>query len=321
MVCGRVPRILDLTDGAPPRVSEEDAPGPPPAGTLRWIDVEAATPALLESLRVPFGLHQLAIEDCLTFEQRPKLEEYPEHLFIVIHHLELDDGELVGREIHAFLARDVLITVHSEPCQVLERARVRLTSDPNARARGIGFFYYLVADAIAAGNWNTLDALIGAIDELEDQILNQTSTAGLPRLFQLKRALSSARRLLSPQRDVFGALSRYDDETVSARAALYFRDAYDKVVRSNELIDANRELLSNVLDAHFSVVAQRTNEIMKRLTALSAIFLPLTFITGFFGQNFQALPFDSVTLTYVAVGSCLLLPPTMLLWFKSNRWI
>jgi len=280
----------------------------------------------MEALRVPFGLHPLAIEDCLTFEQRPKLEQYPSHLFVVIHHLivEGEDEDLVGREIHAFLAPTFLITVHTEPCSVLERAVTRLKGDANARARGVGFLYYLVADAIAAGNWDTLDQVIGAIDELEDRILNEAGAAGaagLPRLFQLKHALSSARRLLSPQRDVFGALSRLDDEIVSARAALYFRDAYDKVVRSNELVDANRELLSNVLDAHFSVVSQRTNEVMKRLTALSAIFLPLTFVTGFFGQNFHFLPFDSKMLMWFGIACCVLLPPGMLLWFKRNHWL
>jgi magnesium transporter len=108
---------------------------------------------------------------------------------------------------------------------------------------------------------------------------------------------------------------------ISERTAFYLRDVYDKLARSSEMLEISRELLSNVLDAHFSLVAQRTNQIVKHLTILSAVFLPMTFVTGFFGQNFALLPFDSPLLFAIALGFCLAIPPTMLYWFRKRRWL
>jgi magnesium transporter len=137
----------------------------------------------------------------------------------------------------------------------------------------------------------------------------------------MKRALSAARRALSPQRDLFAALSRIGSRLVTERTQFYLRDVYDKLARSSETLDSSRELLSNVLDAHFSLISQRTNQVVKHLTILSAVFLPLTFITGFFGQNFTRMPFDSPVLMAVAFGCCLALPPVMLYWFRRRHWL
>jgi magnesium transporter len=294
---------------------------PPEDGELVWIDVQAPTREELERLREPFGLHPLAIEDCLTEDQRPKLEEYPGHVFVVIHELALQGDELSAKEIHAFLGQRFLITVRDHPCRRVDEVIARVLGSRDLHERGIAFVYYLLADAVASQNALTLDAFTEAIDAIEEEVLEAQNQTLLPRMFELKRSLGSARRALSPQRDLFAALSRLESQWVGERTAFYFRDVYDKLARSVETLESNRDLLANVLEAHFSVVAQRTNEIVKRLTILSAIFLPLTFVTGFFGQNFDHLPFHSLTFMWAAFGCCIIVPPSMLFWFWRRGWL
>lgn len=314
-------RVIDVPKDGLARVGDLEAVGPPPEGTLRWIDITGPTPELLERIRVPFRLHPLAIEDCLTFEQRPKLEEYPDHLFVVIHELSIKNDAIESVEVHSFIGASFLITVRVESCQSPELAYRRVLDDPALHLHGIGYLYYLVADAVANKNSGVLDDLSEAIDALEEQIVESNGAAAPTRVFELKRSVSSARRALSPQRDIFAALSRLESRFIREGAGLYLRDIYDKLVRSAETLEMNRELLSNLLDAHFSLVSQRTNEIMKRLTALSAIFLPVTFITGFFGQNFASLPFDAGWLFYAGLASLALIPAAMLSWFRRKKWI
>lgn len=294
---------------------------PPQDGELVWIDVQAPTREELERLRVPFGLHPLAIEDCLTQDQRPKLEEYPGHVFVVIHELSLQGDEVEGREIHAFLGKQFLITVRDHPCRRVQEVAQRVLGAQDLHERGVAFIYYLLADAVASHNALTLDTLTEAIDGIEEEVLEAQNQSMLPRMFALKRSLGAARRALSPQRDLFASLSRFESQWVGERTAFYFRDVYDKLARTVETLESNRDLLGNVLEAHFSVVAQRTNDIVKRLTILSAIFLPLTFVTGFFGQNFDYLPFHSLTFMWAAFTCCIIVPPSMLFWFWRRGWL
>ncbi|HET9931389.1 MAG TPA: magnesium transporter CorA family protein [Polyangiaceae bacterium] len=288
---------------------------------LLWVDIEAPTREELERLREPFGLHPLAIEDCLTQDQRPKLEEYPSNIFVVIHELSRNGDELEGKEIHAFLGERALITVRDHHCRRVEELVLRVLGASDLYERGIAFVYYLLADAVASHNAVVLDELTEAIDDIEQQVLEGENEMTLPRIFSLKHSLGSARRALSPQRDLFVSLSRLQPRWVGERTAFYFRDVYDKLARTVEALESNRDLLGNVLEAHFSVVAQRTNDIVKRLTILSAIFLPLTFLTGFFGQNFDHLPFHSVTFMWAAFGCCIIVPPSMLFWFWRRGWL
>jgi magnesium transporter len=128
------------------------------------------------------------------------------------------------------------------------------------------------------------------------------------------------RKVLSPQRDVIAMLSKRGDARISEKAALYFRDVYDHLVRTVESIEANRDLLGNALEAYLSSVSQRTNEIMKALAILSAVFMPLAFITGFFGQNFEGLPFHSNAMMWAMLSSIVVTPALMMLWFKHRNW-
>lgn len=313
--------VIEVPESGPARRLESVSPGPPAGNDLVWIDVQTPIAEELERLRVPFGLHPLAIEDCLTFDQRSKLEEYPGHVFVVVHELDFDGNGFSEHEVHAFLGKQFLITVHQKVCRRIDAVREHVLGDQTLHARGIGFVYYLLADSIAGHNAEALDALAEKVDEVEDRIFRMPQSSALPVLFQFKRALGTARRTLSPQRDLFSSLARLPTQVVSERTAFYFRDVYDKIARTVETIETSRDLLSSVLEAHFSLVSQRTNDIMKHLTVLSAIFLPLTFVTGFFGQNFEGLPFRSHALMWLALIFCAVLPPAMLYWFRRKKWL
>jgi magnesium transporter len=296
---------------------------PPPDGTIRWIDISGNEEERLRHLQGKFGFHPLAIEDCLHFDQRPKLEEYGGYLFVVVHAFTCvgkDALDVEPREVHAFLGDHYLVTVHAEEVPAIEAIWRRLAGDAPLARRGVDFIYYLIVDTIVDANFDQIDAITDAIDEVEDAVLGQPRKEDLARMFRIKRTLVHMRKVLSPQRDVFAILSKRGIERVSERDALYFRDVYDHLVRINESIEAARDILGNTLDAYLSVVANRTNEIMKRLTIMSAVFLPLTFITGFFGQNFTKLPFGSLAMMIGMLAACVIVPAGLLAWFYRSRW-
>jgi magnesium transporter len=323
-------RVLEVGPDGPVRASAGSAHvAPPPDGSLRWIDLQGQDEAQLEMLRSQFGFHPLAIEDCAKFDQRPKLEEYGDHLFIVTHSLACPDSDPAGvevQELHAFLGHRYLVTVHTQPMPALEEVWDRVVNDAPLARRGADFLYYLVADQLVDAHFPLLDHISDALEDLETSVLEDANTQDLAQIFRLKRALVTMRKALSPQRDVFGLLAKRGAAQVSEKTAFYFRDVYDHLMRLTESIETNRDLLGNALDAYLSMVSNRTNEVMKGLTIMSAIFLPLAFIVGFFGQNFDNLPFlegwtHDDRLMWFMIVACVSLPAAMLAWFRRNGWV
>lgn len=322
-------RVIELRDGKVDLSEGTDRVAPPPAGVVRWIDLQAQDEAQLEFLRERFNFHPLAIEDCAHEDQRPKLEEYTDHLFLVTQGFACAGPkveELLLHELHTFLGEGWMVTVHLGNIAALEKTWRRLAAEPKLLERGVDFAYYLVADGIVDDNFPILDHIADELEELEDAVLSSPQRADLQRIFHLKHHLVAMRKVLSPQRDVLGLLTKRGDSRVSERTALYLRDVYDHLVRINESIESNRDLLGNALDAYLSAVGQRTNEIMKALTLMSVVFLPLAFVVGFFGQNFQDMPgfHDWTThdgLMWVMIGTCVAIPIVMVVWFRLKRWL
>lgn len=322
-------RVLELDASGSLRTLEgTECVGPPPAGAVRWIDLAEQDDASLELLRERFQFHPLAIEDCAHLDQRPKLEEFGDHLFLVTQGFRCDGAKVRHielLELHSFLGERYLVTVHAGVVPALDEVWRRVSSDKKPCARGMDFVYYLIADALVDSNFPILDRIADELEELEDTVLENPKRAQLQRIFELKRHLVAMRKSLSPQRDTMAMLARRGDARVSERTSLYFRDVYDHLARIVESIEANRDLLGNALDAYLSAVSNRTNEIMKALTLLSAVFLPLSFVVGFFGQNFEDLPgihdwTKSRLLMDAMIAVCLAVPFGMVLWFKHKRW-
>lgn len=318
-------RILQIDDyGTRQIVTGAEHVAPPSSGSLCWIDLQRPDDRDLQLLREQFGFHALAIEDCAHFDQRPKLEDYGDHLFLVTHGFELREDNSVGQqplELHTFLGRDYLVTVHDEQLRPLNDVWDRLANGPASAMLGVDFIRYLIADAMVDAYFPVVDYLAGRIEELEDALITSGSRGTpLGEILQTKRLLVSLRRVLPAQRDVLLQLSKRDSRHISGKTLPYYRDVYDHLLRILESVEANRELLGNVLDAYQWTVSQRTNEIVKRLTLVSAVFLPLTFITGFFGQNFAGLPFDSHGWMLAMLISCAAVPVAMLWFFLRSKW-
>jgi magnesium transporter len=294
-----------------------ELPGP------KWIDVLHPTEEEMKRLGERYGLHKLAIEDCLHVDQRPKLEEYPNHQFIVLQGFTASPEnvcELTLHEHHFFLGPDWLISVHELPFDGLEQVRQRVRDEPQATLeRGVDFMLYLLADALVDRNFPVLDKFNDELEDLESAVFENPQPDQLQRIFELKRALVTLRRVLSPQRDVMGFLARRGIPNIQERAALYFRDVYDHLVRLYEQIDAGRDLVGNVMDGYLSMMANRTSAISKQLTIISTIFLPLAFITGFFGQNFEVLSHEGFF--WAMLVSVFGLPLALVFWFKRKGWL
>jgi len=318
-------RVLEIYESDKPRIlTGKEYVAPPPDGVLRWIDIDCPSDVELSLLSEQFGFHPLAIEDCAHFDQRPKLEDYDDHIFLVTHGFELppviDPGPRL-LELHTFLAKRYLVTVHDEAIVPLNSVWERLQSDQSAGRRGTDFIRYLIADAMVDAFFPVVDQFASRIEELEDALLNRGSDDNtLKEILQLKRLLVSLRRVLPAQRDVLAQLAKREGGHISDKTVPYFRDVYDHLLRISESVEGNRELLGNLLDAYHWTISQRTNEIVKRLTIVSAVFLPLTFITGFFGQNFEALPFGSTRLMLAMLVSCVVVPAGMLYFFLRSKW-
>jgi magnesium transporter len=316
-------RAMEFSPGQPVRISEGAAScSLPAAGTLRWLDLSSHDRAELEVLQQCFGFHPLAIENCAQFDQRPNIEEFGDHVFIVTQGLRGVAGaeQAAVQELHAFIGPGYLVTVHEEPIPAIEAVWRRVAHDASIVERGPGFVYYLVMDTMVDDDFPVLDRIAEELEQLEEVVLTRPRQFELPRLFRLRHLLLDVRRVVTPQRDVAAFLSRHGTPWIGERATIYFRDVYDHLVRLHESIEAQRELLGNVMEAYRSAQSNRTNEIMKRLTLMSAVFLPLTFITGFFGQNFEHLPFASLPLMLGVTLCCFLLPAVMLWWFYSRDW-
>jgi magnesium transporter len=321
-------RVIELgPDGRLEAFEGAERTGPPPPDVSRWVDLAGVGRRIARALAPALQLSPARHRRLRALRSTAQAGGVPRSPVprdqVPSRQGTAEDLEL--HELHAFLGERFLVTVHADEVPALEGVWQRVASDKRPLERGVDFVYYLIADRVVDSNFAILDLIADELEELEDKVLENPQRRNLARIFELKRHLVAMRKVLSPQRDTMAMLSRRGDARVSERTSLYFRDVYDHLSRINESIEANRDLLGNALDAYLSAVSNRTNEIMKYLTLLSAIFLPLAFVVGFFGQNFDDLPWipnwvHSDTLMHAMIFVCLATPVAMLLWFRHKRW-
>lgn len=320
-------QVMEIGPEGIARITEgTDLVGPPPEDTFRWVDLRSQDLPQLHVLGDKFGFHTLTLEDCANFGQRPKVEEYGGYLFLVIHSLQLNTKDLEQfklHELHMYVGERYLVTVHEDPIGPLELVWKRVQGDGALVRRGADFMAYMISDAIVDTFFPMLDEIADEVEEVEETVIGgaEANKEHLATIFRLKKILVRLRKVLSPQRDTFGVLAKRSGGPISEKSSIYFRDIHDHLLRINETIDATRDILGNALDAYLWAASQRTNEIMKQLTLLSAIFLPLTFITGFFGQNFEHMPFGSDLMLYSMVAACIFVPAGMVYMFVKRQWV
>ncbi len=290
-----------------------------------WVDMTSPNVEEMEELGRQFGFHPLTIEDCLQGGQRSKIEDYDGYLFLVLHALprELEDHCIVEElsEVYVYVTSQALVTIHRQDTDTLTKLRDRIGKEPSLLTQPPGFLLHFLADDVVDEFFPFLDRVEEEIDELEGQVLTSADPALLHRLFTLKKTLIHLRKSVSPLREVFNGLSRRDYPLLDAKSALYFRDVYDHLMRSTEVIDTCRDLVATTVEAYLSASSNRMNDIMRQLAIIATIFLPLGVITGFFGMNFETIPWKNPVLLLVALGAMIAVPVLMLRWFARWGWL
>ena len=288
-----------------------------------WLDIEAPDDADYELLSKTFDFHELTLEDIRHQNQRPKLEEYGGYSFVVLFSAEWEGEELAIREHHLYLSARYLVSVHQEPSPPLQRLRDRLKAAPELSHKSLPFLFYLVVDQLVDSLFPLLEQLDDQADQVEDVILVRPDTSALATIAHLKRAVVDLRKVLGAQRDVFQRLTSHAiSEQGGEEMSIYYRDVYDHIVRQYETVDSLRDVLTSTMDVYLSTVSARLNEVMRRLTVIATLFLPLTFVTGFFGMNFGWLVNHITTGGTFALG-ILLMALTVLMqiaYFRRRGW-
>jgi len=288
---------------------------------ISWVRCLVPTEAELSWLQETFGFHPLTIEDCRQRNQRAKLEQYDGYVFMVLFAVAWEGGGVETTEIHCFLTPHCLITVEDQDNPAVAAVWQRMQAAPEILERGADFVLYTVADAVVDTFFTLLETFEEAIDDIEERIFKAHPEPIQPLIFKRRNMLIAIRRAIGPMRDVFNALLNRDLSPIHESHLLYFRDLYDHTVRIYELLEMERERLSNALEVHLSHISNILNLVMKRLTAIATIFMPLTFLTGLFGMNFERLPFQSTLALAFALASMVIVPGAMWVWMKRARWI
>lgn len=310
---------INLETGATMELAH-DAPKPLAPNSIVWLDVNAPTEDDLTWLARTYNFHPLALEDCRNFEQRAKVDAYDDHLFISVDMFVRNESMHV-HEMETFLGADYLITIHREKIPALEWMRARCIADSRTGKYRPDFLFYIIVDHIVDEMFPMLDTFEDDIDTLEDQVLDQATQESLHRIFDLKRQLVDVRKVIGPMRDAMDVLADTRYEIIDPRTAIYFRDVYDHLVRIYDLVETSRDLLGNALDAYLSSVSNRMNEVMKRLTLFTTIFMPVSFLVGFGGMNFTGIPFDSPLALGIMLALIIGFPAAMLIYYRHNNWI
>jgi len=264
-------RVRDLLDG----------------GTFFWLDVHDPQKADLEILSDEFGFHPLSLEDSWRFGQRPKIDDYDGYVFLVIYGAS-DEGDEDGMvEVHCFYSDRYLVTLRKDAAPTIDELRERYVKrekpvDDPAR------LLHAVVDGLVDGFFPVLAEIDEGIDELEDAIFAKATEQQLQQIFSMKRQLVAIRKVVAPERDLFASITAgvVDFPGMTDEDQRYFRDVYDHLIRLGDMVDTYRDLLTGALDVYLSTVSNKLNVVTKQLAVIATVFLPLTFVTGFFGQNF-----------------------------------
>ncbi len=310
-------KIRHVVAGVFTPVTDVELTTTPPEQGFYWIDADVEDLALLQPL---FSLHDLAVEDCLTEEeQRPKIETYDNHYFIVVNSIRYDDEEIFLRALNIFLGRHYIITITKQRINELRAVKPILweqeVSEPDR------FMYYLI-DLVVDNYFTVGDRIEVKIEKLEEDILMHTKRSHLNEIIGLRSEILWLKKVLGPQKEVINILNKKDLRLIDDQLQKYFSDIYENAVKISENFDTFRELVGNLREAYQAAIANRANEIMRVFTAITTIFIPLTLITGIYGMNFDNMPEIHWKYGYyVVLGVMLALGAGMYYLFRKRDWI
>ena len=297
---------------------------------MLWVDFMSEPPETALPILQSFGFHHLAIDDALQETHAPKIDDWGDYLYIVLNYMRLvkdtESWDTEIDELDIFLGRNYVITHHDNPITSIDETWFTSQRDPRYAQDGADHLLYKIIDEIVMNYMPVIEKIDEEIDIIEDQLFDRPSSQTLARLFTLKRVLLAMRRILLPQREVLNKMARDDYQVIDRKDRIFFRDIYDHLVRLHDVNESLRDLVGGALDTYLSVINNRMNEVMKTLTIITTLFMPLTFVTGFFGMNFFAAnpPYASWTLPtifYGTLGLMLLTPVFMFFWMRRRTWV
>jgi len=297
---------------------------------LLCVDFTSEPPETALPILQIFGFHQLAIDDALQQTHAPKIDDWNDYLYIVLNYMHLvkatEPWDTEIDELDIFLGQNFVITHHDNPVTSIDETWASSQRDPRYSQDGADHLLYKIIDAIVMNYMPIIEKIDEEIDWVEDQVFDRPSSETLSRLFTLKRVLLAMRRILLPQREVLNKMARDDYQVIDRKDRIFFRDIYDHLVRLHDVNESLRDLVGGALDTYLSVINNRMNEVMKTLTIITTLFMPLTFVTGFFGMNFFAAnpPYENWTLPavfYGTLGLMLFTPAIMYFWMRRRTWV
>ncbi len=294
--------------------------------SVTWINVDGIhDAALVEKLCTRYGLHPLAVEDILSVGQRPKMEDFGELAFFVANMLTYDEtrAETQSEQVSIVLGRNFVLSFQERPGDVFDPLRERLRkSKGRVRKAGADYLAYSLLDAIVDGYFSVLEGVGERIETLEEDLVREATSETLRAIHGLKRQAIMIRRSVWPLREVLSGLLKGGSVLVREETGVYIRDVYDHTIEIIETIESLRDLLSGMVDMYLSSVSNRMNAVMKVLTIIATIFIPLTFIAGIYGMNFEYMPELKWAPGYfVALGAMAAIILGMIAYFRRKRWL
>jgi magnesium transporter len=294
--------------------------------SLLWIHLANPSQEEIKTILSDlFSFHPLTIEDCQSVGyQPPKVDDFTNYLFIIMHAVQPDHDfqKMETNELNIYLGSNYLVTYHQEDTlSSIEKIFARLNRDARIHQFGADFLCHSILDAVVDEYFPILDEMDEEIESLEDKVLETPEPNVLERILILKHSVMELRRIISPQREVINRLSRDEYMQIDQQSRIYFRDIYDHLVRIQDMSESIRDLVSSALDIYLSSTSLKLNNVMKALTIVSTIFLPITFLAGIYGMNFRFFPELNWQFGYPMVWIlCLVIIVSMLFFFKKRGW-
>ncbi len=295
----------------------------PEDSSIRWINVEGLNPYIINELRKAFDFHTLAAEDVLNAPQRSKFEPYENHCLIMAHMARIQNDSLISEQVSFILFQDILITFQEKPGDVWDPVRVRIEKpDSRFRKYGASYLVYALIDAIVDNVFPILEFYGDALNALEQQAMNNPNPSIQQSIYVIKRELFGLRRSMWPMRELSSKLAFDDTSPVEKKVRTYMRDVNDHAIQIIDLIESCREMANGLQDFYISIVSNRMNEVMKALTVMASLFLPITFLAGVYGMNFEFIPELGWKFAYPTfLITCTTCTAALLWFFKRKGWI
>jgi magnesium transporter len=297
-----------------------------PAG-LTWINVDGLDDAAgINRMAEAFRIHPLTVEDILDTDHRPKVEEFDDYIFIVLKSVEAepgDRGEPDFEQISLVVTENTVISFQEKPGDYFDGIRKRILNNAG-RIRRMGSVYlaWAIMDAVVDRYFVFLDSIGAGIEEFEERAVDEKDQNIIPDIQKIKQNLLRIRRAVWPLRENVQVIMRLDSDRIPPETAPFFKDLHDNVIQAADSVETYRELISGVIEVNLSSASNRLNNVMKVLTIISTIFIPLTFIVGVYGMNFKFMPELEFSLAYPIVWAVMILIAAgMLIFFKIRRWL